>query len=305
MNKKRVLIIGAGSIGRLWGGYLSATCEVFFAPRSHGAALPERYQIERPDGRFQDCAVPTIQSKDTAIDLALLTTKAQQAETALTEAQPWIDRTTPIVLFQNGMGSQQSIAACFPMFPLIAAVTTEGAYREETGRVVHAGYGETRVGGLNSAGRASVDTITDILAASSLKVVTDVDIDNRLWQKLAVNAGINPFTAILDCCNGDLIGAPFFEEHIGPVCQEVSALMEVHGIAAKPADLERQVRHVAYQTMQNSSSMRQDIKSGKATEIDMINGFVVRECRRAGLVAPVNRMLTEAVKKQQIPTLQP
>lgn len=304
MKDKRVLIVGAGAMGRLWGGYLSTTCQIFFAPRSQHS-LPENYRLKRPDGQVQDVVIPTLHSTETTMDLALLTTKAHQAEQALTEAQPWLTKTTPIVLFQNGMGSQQSIAARFPAFPLIAAVTTEGVWRQDTGQVIHAGYGETRVGGLTPAGVASAAAVTETLAQSSLKVTTDADVNSRLWQKLAVNAGINPFTVILDCCNGDLIGAPFFEQHIGAVCDEVSALMNAHDIAAKPGDLERRIRHVAYQTMQNSSSMRQDIKAGKTTEIDMINGFIVRESRRAGLDAPVNRMLAEAVKDHQIPILQP
>jgi 2-dehydropantoate 2-reductase len=285
-------------MGCLWGGYLTTACQVAFALRERRAPAIH-YDLQQPDGVIRAFTIPVCQPTDRPPDLVLLTTKAHQAVAGLTQAKRWLGPQIPVLLFQNGMGSQQAIARHFTELPLIAAVTTEGAYRETAAKLVHGGYGETRLGGLNQSGENALATAADLLAGSGLRVRVEAQIHTRLWQKLAVNAGINAFTVILDCYNGALLGAPFFEQHIGSVCEEVGALMTASGIRTHPSDLERQVRHVAYQTMDNSSSMRQDIKAGKTTEIDMINGFVVRESLANRLEAPVNQMLVEAVKQRE------
>ncbi|WP_111496641.1 ketopantoate reductase family protein [Marinobacter bohaiensis] len=290
-----ILIIGAGAMGRTWAAHLQPTRPVVFATRrSPGDTVS--YLMTDTDGVQRHVSIPLWDHLQ-SLSAALVMTKAPDAEAAVERLQADLPAHLPLVLFQNGMGSQQTIRDRFgPHHPVLAASTTEGAYIASEGHLVHAGRGTTWLGGLNDSGRASVDTVRPLLTPCGLRLDVDPDIEARLWQKLAINAGINPFTALLDCPNGEILGTPYFEERIGAVCREVSALMQHEGRHASPTALEQQVRDVARRTAANSSSMRQDVRAGRSTEIDMMNGFVARASAAAGLAAPVNQALADAVK---------
>lgn len=291
----RILIIGAGAMGRVWAGHLQQACPVMVASRS---LVPPvlRYLMITPDGLHLDVSLPVWSAQSDEPDLILVTTKAPDAERALYPFRHLLTPRVPVLLLQNGLGSQQAIATRYPQAAIAAASTTEGAYIDSDRRLVHAGTGTTWIGGLTDSGRQLAPCATQWLRLSGLTVEADDAIEDRLWQKLAVNAGINPFTALLDCPNGDLIGREFFERRIGAVCREVAALMQACNIPASAEGLEARVRDVARQTAANSSSMRQDVRAGKPTEIEMMNGYIARESAIHGLEAPVNLELTNAIK---------
>ncbi len=295
------MIIGAGAMGRLWAAYLHTAAEVWFATRSVSGPKID-YPMRDATGSRHSISVPVWVRERGLPDCILVMTKAPDAEAALAPFDALLSTNTllstdiPVVLFQNGMGSQRTIVERYPGVPIIAASTTEGAYIAPDGLLVHAGKGITWVGGLNAIAQSQAEAAVNYLGLSGLTVAQDNDIEGRLWQKLAINAGINPFTALLDCPNGEILGNGYFEQRIGGVCEEVSTLMNARGRPIPAATLEAQVREIANRTATNSSSMRQDIRAGRQTEIDMMNGFVVRESEALGLSAPVNRELTTAVR---------
>ncbi|WP_203141219.1 ketopantoate reductase family protein [Marinobacter mangrovi] len=291
-ERSPILIIGAGAMGRLWAGHLSRHASVRLATRAVTDATL-RYTLVHIGGDSE--LIDIGPSGDASPGCVLVMTKAPDAESALAAVSSHIPPDVPITLFQNGMGSQQAIARQFAQRPVFAASTTEGAYIDDDGRVLHAGRGTTWLGPLTISAHALINTTMATLRLSGLDVQSDPDIEGRLWQKLAINAGINPFTAVLDCANGEILGHPYFEERIGDVCREVAALMRASGRPVEAATLEAQVRDVARRTAANSSSMRQDVRVGRHTEIDMMNGFVVQASVIHGLDAPVNRELTDAV----------
>ncbi|MGQ7274590.1 ketopantoate reductase family protein [Marinobacter sp. V034] len=297
-NRQTILIIGAGAMGRLWAAYLSPAFHVMFGRRQPGAAeLACQFSPFNPASRqIVTVRIPVAKNTEIQPDLVLVTTKAPDALEALRRFSSCIGDNTPILLFQNGMGSQQAIAETWPHMPVIAASTTEGAYLDDQGKVIHAGKGSTWLGGLTPSGQSKAALGADLLTHSGLDIQIDANIERRLWMKLAINAGINPFTAILDCPNGGIIGQPFFETRIGDVCTEVSRVMTLHNYPCTAEMLEDEVRTVAQRTAANSSSMRQDVKAGRSTEIEMMNGFIVSESERQGLDAPVNRFLANKVK---------
>lgn len=292
-----IAILGAGALGRLWAAYLPASATGFI-PRN-AAALPSfrlHYHLRDDRGREQ-AIIRRWLSSLSEVSLLLVTTKATDVMAALQPAVGKLPERCPIVLFQNGLGSQQAVAARWPHRPILAASTTEAANRPSPDWLVHAARGTTWVGGLTDAGTVVATTVAHHLAETGLDVAGEDSILERLWDKLAVNAGINPFTAILDCRNGDILGSPLFLDHIDTLCEELASLRKAEGLSpCAPEQLKRTIERVARQTAANTSSMRGDVLAGRATEIDYINGYVVARCRELGLDAPVNRMLTDRVK---------
>ncbi|HET8849752.1 MAG TPA: 2-dehydropantoate 2-reductase [Marinobacter sp.] len=295
-----IAILGAGSLGRLWAASLPPG-QVSFVPRpsTERFALnpPVCYRFQTADGSARNVAVPWL-SQDHTPTLCLVTTKAGDTLNALAPVLPQLPGTCPIVLFQNGLGSQQQVAGRWPDRPILAATTTDGANRPEPDALVHAGRGETWVGPLTKSAQPALGGVVEALCESGLRVQGTSDILPRLWQKLIVNAGINPITALLDCPNGAILDAPFYQRWIHPLCLELSALLRAAGQPAQNAEtLQARIEAIARATAANTSSMRADVMAGRQTEIDFINGYLVRLGQQLGIDTPVNRMLTERVQQ--------
>lgn len=292
-----IAILGAGSLGRLWAATLPAG-QVAFVPRPDlVAAGSVSYRFQPVTGEPFNVTVPWLPSGQLP-ELLLITTKAGDTVTALRAFLPSIPESTPIVLFQNGMGCQQQVAETWPERPVIAASTTEGANRPEPGLTVHAGLGETWVGPLNPSGRDRIDQVNHLLAKSRLVIHQEDNILDKLWKKLVINAGINAFTAILDCPNGEILKHPFYQRWINALCQEISCLLKAEGQPAQaPDQLRKNIERVARNTATNTSSMRADVLAGRTTEISFINGYLARLGQQHGIPTPVNQMLTERVQQ--------
>ncbi|SFR41226.1 ketopantoate reductase [Marinobacter daqiaonensis] len=293
-----IAILGAGSLGRLLSALLPPERTGFI--RRPGKTTPPtlEYRFSSVDGDTRPVTRSWLDESRHRIGLLLVTTKAGHTLDALDAVMDRLPGECPVVLFQNGMGSQQWVAGRWPERPILAASTTEAAHRPMPEQLVHAATGYTWVGPLTPAAVPCTDRVVRELTLTGLDVRADAQISERLWEKLVINAGINPFTAILDCPNGDILDAPLFTRNIDGLCLELRALMAAEGMTAPSASTLRQrIERVAGATARNTSSMRGDILNRRPTEIDYINGYVVRRARELGLEAPVNQMLTERVKE--------
>lgn len=290
-------ILGAGSLGRLWGATLPAGSTVFMARPGAPTDVDTRYRFRPFKGPETVVRIPFLKDHSKP-DLILVTTKAGDTLNAIAGVIEHVPIETPVLLFQNGLGSQQTIVERWPERPILAASTTEGANRPEPGLLVHAGTGDTWVGPLTEAAKMSVDSAVDMLRDSGLAIHPEPAILERLWQKLIINAGINPYTAILDCPNGDILFESLYQSTIDELCQELSELMSAAiQIRATPDSLRQRIEQVARKTAGNTSSMRADALLGRRTEIDFINGYLTALGKELGIAAPVNQMLTERVKQ--------
>lgn len=293
-----IAILGAGALGRLWAACLPSET-AGFVPKNGAAPSPRAlaYRFTDDLGRKQTVRRPWLTDLS-ELSLLLVTTKAGDTLQALEKIAGQLPVACPIALFQNGLGSQQAVASRWPQRPVLAASTTEAANRPGPDAVVHAARGCTWIGALNRPAQALVEPVAQQLATSGLSIQVEDRILARLWHKLVVNAGINPFTALLDCPNGDILNARLFQDHIDDLCQELAALMSAEGLPHQtPRQLRADIEQVARATATNTSSMRSDVRNGRMTEIDYINGHVVTRSRALGLPAPVNQMLTERVKQ--------
>jgi 2-dehydropantoate 2-reductase len=117
-----------------------------------------------------------------------------------------------------------------------------------------------------------------------------------LWQKLAVNCVINPLTALHRCPNGELNNDPERSSQVAALCREVREIACAAGMAAAVADLHQIVTQVISSTATNRSSMLQDVLAGRPTEIDYINGYLVKIADAQHLEASMNRRLLSALR---------
>lgn len=150
-----------------------------------------------------------------------------------------------------------------------------------------------------------------ILSASVVRPASLLQVQ---LEKLAINAVINPLTVIFDCFNGELFNRPPIRALIRGLLAEISSVLRsilapsttalVDNSAAEarfsPKGLEKTVEDAALKTAQNISSMRQDVRAGRMTEIDYINGYIVKCGTEQGIDCRLNRALVQMVQDKHV-----
>ena len=191
-----------------------------------------------------------------------------------------------------------ALQADWPRARIPHALTTEGAFQRERFAVVHAGRGETLLGGVGADNQILAASVAQTLRCE-LPVTAVSDIEMRLWRKLAVNSVINPLTALHGCRNGELLQLPDIERRVAQLCAELCAFAAAAGQSLDAAELSRQVFAVMRSTAANRSSMLQDIEQRRGTEIDFINGYIVRRGHELGVPCPGHAALWRAIKERE------
>lgn len=292
-------ILGPGAIGRLLAHSLAPIAATALVGRR---SLPEQQTLTTPEGeqRVQQLKVLTVAQlgPDTHEPPAFvhITTKAMATESALAGIAETIPSTTPLVLWQNGFLAQPRITQAWPG-PVLCATTTEGAYLVGDDGVVHAGRGHTYVGDLHNQHSDLAEALAQALTQAGLAATAVSDIRQRLWQKLAVNAAINPLVAIHGVRNGELRGEAY-AGRVEAVVKEVAAIMYAEGIQP-PTGGEGEnawlalVWQVVKNTANNKASMLQDVEAKRLTERGAILGPLIESAQRYGLVSKVLQELDD------------
>jgi 2-dehydropantoate 2-reductase len=314
-QKKTIIhVIGGGSIGLLFAGRLSPFAQVHIISRS-GNTIGAHFQIESIDGHINKYELESEACAHATIDWLFVCTKSYDTEQAVNLVVTRFAKKTKIVLFGNGMGYQQRIAASHPETKLFVASTTEGANRPpkdvcttaELISVKHAGKGKTIIGAFPCSEPGMIDpdlhTLSDLLNKGGFKNEITDNIFTALWRKLIVNCGINPFTAILQCTNGEILTNAQFTSRIDNLCDELSDVAKISGVNISAKECKASIIAVAKATQHNRSSMLQDVTRSRPTEIDYMNGFVCQQGDQSGKNYSTNRELTIKVLQITRPTL--
>lgn len=278
-------VLGAGSLGTLWATRLARTgVPVKLILRD--AARLQAYQaagglslVEHGQAQRYEVPAETLDSTS-PIQRLLVACKAYDAEAAVAQLASRLVPGAELILLQNGLGSQDAVAARVPHARCIFASSTEGAFRDGDWRVVFAGHGYTWLG---DAGHPVAPIWLDDLIAAGIPHEWSTDILTRLWRKLALNCAINPLTVLHDCRNGGL------QQHhceVATLCAELAELLERCGQPAAAQDLQQEVERVIQATASNYSSMHQDVASQRRTEISYLLGYACTVASRHQLVLP-------------------
>ncbi len=298
----KILIVGAGALGSLFGGLLArggATVQLYNPSNiEHIRAIQkDGLQIERTTGERLHvqlqaaCRVPEIAEAD----VVGIFVKAPQTAAALEQIAAVLSARTWILSLQNGVGMESAILRYISPERFLRGVTAQGATLLGPGCVRWAGVGPTRLGRWQGPHISEIDEIIGLLARANLETQFVTDIEIALWEKLLVNCAINPLTALFDVPNGAIVNDARLREIAQAVAREALPIARAHGVLLSEPELIERIETVACKTAENISSMLQDVRRGRATEIEYINGALVREGRRLGIATPLNLLLTRLV----------
>ncbi len=211
-----------------------------------------------------------------------------------------IDDDTPVITVQNGLGNVDALLQSLGgKGRIVAGITSQGATVLGPGHVRHAGEGDTFLGAASADSGDSLDKLLSCFDKAGFPASAVENIQDLIWSKLIVNVGINALTALTRLKNGEIAhhdGTLALMDH---AVREAVALTEALGIRLVYSDPLGQVKKVAELTSGNVSSMLQDVLRNKRTEIDFINGAIVRQGEALGIPTPVNEFLTHLVRTMQ------
>jgi len=296
----KIGIVGPGAMGLLFGSLLAKAKEEVHV-LDHDAKRAsyikkEGVKISGINNYKTHVDITSDPKKIGPCDLVVVCVKSYDTEDALKGAKELIGDTTQVLTLQNGVGNIQVLDETVGEGHVIGGITNQGATVLDWGQVRYAGKGETVIGKKDRKVLGPVREISRILNKAGFMTKVSKDINSLIWSKLIVNVGINALTAITRLNNGRLLD---YEETRSIMKQAVSEAIKVakrKRIKLIYDDPIQKVESVCKHTAKNVSSMLQDVLNKKKTEIDFINGAIVRQAKNLGIATPVNEMLTSLVK---------
>jgi 2-dehydropantoate 2-reductase len=229
-------------------------------------------------------------------DVFFICVKSYDTEEAIKRVADLVKEDSYVLTLQNGIGNIQILNDVVGEDKVIAGVTQQAATLVDTGYLQHTAKGETIIGRANKRPLGRARVILDVLNRSGFFTRTCRDINSLIWSKLIINTGINALSAITRLRNGLLLDYPETREILRQVVSEAVRLAKRKRIKLNYDDPIQKVESVCKATNANLSSMLQDVLNKKQTEIDFINGAIVRQGKNLGIATPVNEVLTNLIK---------
>ena len=236
-----------------------------------------------------------LRSDEKPVDAAVVCVKTPGTPWAAEVAQHIVARDGVLLTIQNGLGNYEALVAAVGEARVAVGVIYVGA-RLDRGELWATGPGRVELGRPSGAGpHRALEVLAAQLAEGGMTVNVVEDAWASVWRKVAVNAAMNPTTALLGYTNDDLLADRAASRVADALAAEVARVATATGVALSEDEAQRAWRDIAVLTGANRSSMLQDVQGGRVTEVDAINGAVHREGERRGIAAPLNQAMTVLV----------
>ncbi len=300
----KIAIVGCGAMGSLFAAHLGDAGRDVWAYdiwAEHVAALArDGIAVHRGGTRrvvtlraTTDPATPGI------ADVVLIFTKFGATRAAVMAAHQLIGPATVLVTLQNGLGNVEIIRASYPANPLLFGFTPLTSEIRAPGVIAVGGAGRTCLWTDSGDVTPAMTAFCEALSTSGIDAAMTPGIETEIWKKLIVNCCFNPVCALTDLTVGQALAQPDAAALMEGVCAEILALAHASHIALDAQVARRYLWDVGTAASDHFPSMVADIRAQRPTEIDCLNGAVLRGCRRHGIPAPFNQALVALIGIKQ------
>lgn len=297
----KIAIVGPGAVGLLFAAFFSRAKEdVWILDKN-----PERCQKLKKSG-FKVTGATTLDVQNVKFSCQadelknaqfwFICTKSYDTKDAIKNISKSVSDSAHVISLQNGIGNLELLAEAFPPERILAAVTNMAALRDENGLLKHTGTGETVIGSMNATMGVALKDLRALFQKSGTSLKITKDIKSYLWTKLIINAAINPLSAIIKLNNGSINQFEGARRIFADTIAEAVKVAKRKKIKLVYDDMQVKAEAVCQATAENSSSMLQDVLRRRKTEIDFINGAIVRQGKSLGIKTPVNFFLYNLIK---------
>ncbi|CAI6070263.1 2-dehydropantoate 2-reductase [Paenibacillus sp. JJ-100] len=312
-------IVGAGSLGLLFGGKLQAAGQRvrFWTRTSEQANQLKKNGIIMIDNLCEIHikpdeidARPTTELTDTwnkaPGDWILLTIKQTHMKEFIDQINTLNNRHLKIACFQNGIGHLEKLKEALPYSLIYSAITTEGAKRTQEAQVQRAGSGETSLGisetlAVTTDGEnceEQIIALAKVMQQAGFDCTVSNEIDKLVYRKLLINGVINPLTALWRIPNGELLNKKERVRVMRQLYDETLTVYKAMGIQLE-GDSWEQVIGVCRDTASNTSSMLADVLHKRTTEVESINGSMIRMAQQFNLEVPTHEVILHLIQGMQ------
>lgn len=291
----RIAVMGAGAVGCYFGALLArAGHTVTLIGRPAHVQAVQAHGLRLQTANF-DIQVPLQASTDAGAvrdaDVVMLCVKSTATEAAAREMQPHLAPGALVLTLQNGVDNDERVRAVLgPSVAVAAAVVYVATAMPGPGHVRHYGRGELVI-----APSARSEQVASQFGAAGIAVQISANVRGALWAKLVINCAYNALSALSRLPYGPLVEAPGVRQVVDDVVAECLAVARADGVAL-PGDMPAAVRGLPATMPGQLSSTAQDLALGKPSEIDHLNGYVVRRGEALGIATPLNRALQVLVR---------
>lgn len=296
----RIAMIGAGAMGSVFGARFAragADVVLFDADRTHVEAIEVGgLHVEAPDGSAT-LRVPatTHVEKIGKADLAVVLVDSNAAADAAKIAQRVLGKNGAALTLQNGIGNVEILSAALGAGRVIAGTTYNSAARVKPGHVLHSNIGDTVLGEVDGSASGRIEKIARLLREAGLPVTVSDNVMGHIWLKFVLNAAINPVSAMTGLRPGEIARVQPARDLLERVLDEVLTVVAAKKIVLPVDDPRGHVLDHAWERY-NRPSMLQHVEEGRRTEIDALNGALVKEAKTLGIAVPFNQAVVLAIK---------
>jgi 2-dehydropantoate 2-reductase len=296
---KKILMVGAGSVGGFFGARLAKeNPDVAFLlrPKTLAAVNQNGLTIRSADGTFtvRPQAASDVRELPRP-DLIVLGVKAYDLDEVLDQIEPVLTDKTVILTLQNGIDTEDRLLARLQRDCVVGGVAYIYSKIAEPGVIDHYKKGAVAIGELMGHESARVLAIRDVFAAAGIPCHLSKDIRRSKWEKMCWNCVFNPITVLIDDHVAKALDHPEMTGVIRQIVGEVAAVSAALKVPL-PLDMPERVVKATQEIRDIHTSMYDDWKAGRQTEIDYLNGFIVTKGRELGIPTPVNEALTAMIK---------
>jgi 2-dehydropantoate 2-reductase len=296
---KQILMVGAGSVGGFFGAQLAqANISVSFLlrPKTLAAVKQNGLTIRSAQGSFTVHPPAASNPRDLPKpDLVILSVKAYDLDEVLTQIEPVLTDRTVILTLQNGVDTEDRIVGRFHRDCVVGGIAYIYSKIAEPGVIDHYKKGAVAIGEMMGHHSARLLAIADLFKQAKIPCQLVDDIRRSKWEKLCWNCVFNPLTVLIDDKVAKALDHP---EMLRVIHQIVGEIVAVAATAKVPlaADMADKVVRWTQEIRDIHTSMYDDWKAGRPTEIDFLNGYVATLGRQFGIPTPLNEMLTAVIK---------
>lgn len=299
-----VHVVGAGAMGCLYAAALHrAGWEVTLVDVSkpHIEAINAGgLQLETRAGT-ETFPLPACMPADAngPTDLVLLFTKTFHTDVALTGVKPLIGPETHVLTLQNGLGNDERVSVHVARERILVGVSTLPADLVGPGKVRSLGEGGSKLYPAFGGDPQFAAKVTDALTRGGLPSALDSDIGAAIWSKAVFNAAMNPLCALTRRTPGFLRAHEESREMIRVAVEEGVAAARANGVEIEAGPIHALTEISMTDHADHEASMLQDIKAGRRTEVDAINGAIALAAEAADIAAPITATLWRLVKLEE------
>ncbi len=297
----KVAIVGAGAMGCVFGAAIAEsgpeTVLIDVSPEVVEAISTAGVMVRR---NGVDRHVPLSATLDPAtvgpVDVLIMFVKGFHTRSAAQAASCLVSDATTVVTLQNGLGNGEILGELFAASRVVVGVTAESGTSLGPGCVDHPGSALTAVGPLSGVAHDRSERVAGMLRNAGFDAHATAAIETEMWKKLIVGAATLPAPALTGMACGPLFAHPQMSALVDATVRETVAVSRALGHDIDVQERIAYTRELCIAVPDAKGSMVQDIAAGRRTEIDTINGAVVRAADECGVAVPINRALVALVK---------